>query len=468
MSDLVGTTLLDRYFLRQAVGSGGMADVYLAWDNKRAAKMAVKVLRRDLADNARFFQMFAKEAELLRKLEHPNIVRLYEFDKDGELAFIVMDWIDGSDLRRVIGERRRPFSLDEVAYILQPVCSALNYAHENGVYHCDVKPANILLHVDGRVLLTDFGVARLATERVGGGTPQYMAPEQFSSGKVTAQSDIYALGVTIYEMFTGGQVPFRGESSNSQGSSTRDRIAWEHMNLPLPPLHQYNPNISPAIEEFLATALHKDAQQRFPTTLVMMDAFEEARARSGREGGMAQTLISFIMPKVEPTLSKPSSPPPPSRPPSPPIGREPPSRSPKRLQTQLPSTTQQLKKLIENIRLPSPPKIPQFGSGVRSKEALTGPYLLGRTGDWAQQIIPITKSGLTLGRSAQNRLRLSEGSVSRIHASLIVTRKGVYIRDENSSLGTYVNGERIAGPTRLKHGDVIRIGYYQIFEFRER
>src|SRR5690606_4717807 len=122
-----------------------------------------------------------------RQLEHPNIVRLYEFDKEGDIAFIVMDWIEGTNLRQAIADHIRPFTPEEVMYILQPVCSALNFAHQNQVFHCDVKPGNILLHVDGRVLLTDFGVARLSTEKIGGGTPPYMAPEQFSGGVVTAQ-----------------------------------------------------------------------------------------------------------------------------------------------------------------------------------------------------------------------------------------------------------------------------------------
>src|SRR3972149_67516 len=166
MPELLDATLLDRYFLRKHVGSGGTADVYLAWDKLRSTKMAIKVLRRDLANNSRFFQMFAREAELLRKLEHPSIVRLYEFERDGENVFIVMDWIEGINLRQAIVNQKRPFTMEETLPILQPVCSALNYAHQNQVFHCDIKPANILLHADGKVFLTDFGVARLSTENV--------------------------------------------------------------------------------------------------------------------------------------------------------------------------------------------------------------------------------------------------------------------------------------------------------------
>src|SRR3972149_724015 len=210
MSDLVGQSLLQRYFLRQHVGAGGMADVYAAWDHLRSAKVAVKILRPDLASKPRFFRMFAKEAELLSDLTHPNIVRLYEFDQQDDIAFIVMDWVDGANLRQAIAQRRKPFSLVETAGLLQTITSALHYAHQKSVYHCDVKPANILLHEDGRVLLTDFGVARLAAEQGGAGTPPYMAPEQFLGERVDERTDIYALGVTVYEMLTGGQFPFLG------------------------------------------------------------------------------------------------------------------------------------------------------------------------------------------------------------------------------------------------------------------
>src|SRR3990172_6063898 len=115
MSNLVGQTLKKRYFLRASVGSGGMAEVYTAWDNKRSATMAVKVLRRDLALNPSFFQMFAKEAEFLRKLNHPSIVRIYEFDREGDIVFIVMDWVEGKNLRQTLEGHKGPLALAEVS-----------------------------------------------------------------------------------------------------------------------------------------------------------------------------------------------------------------------------------------------------------------------------------------------------------------------------------------------------------------
>jgi len=416
MAELDGATLLNRYFLREQIGSGGTADVYQAWDNLRSTRMAIKVLRRDLAISPHFFQMFAKEAELLRKLEHPSIVRLYEFEKDGDVFFIVMDWVDGSNLRQAISNRRKPYSLEETSNILQPVCSALNYAHQQKVLHCDIKPANILLHVDGRILLSDFGVAQLAHEQAGGGTPPYMAPEQFMNKSVDARTDIYALGVTLYEMLSGGELPYRGDSADSPGSTTRERIAWEHINLPLPPLCQFNPGLSGSIELVVQTAMSKEPAQRYATAMDFQKAFEHARIESGRRGSELHTIIHPLPPQPQP---------------SPP--------------------------------LPSPVRSP---SAVRRK----APHLVVRSGDLAGQIVPIPTSGLTIGRSSSARLHLREPSVSRNHSSIVVVRRGVYIRDEGSSLGTIVNGQRIPTgiPVLLRPGDVIQVGYYQVFEFREK
>jgi serine/threonine-protein kinase len=413
MSDLTGHSLLNRYFLRQQVGTGGMADVYLAWDNLRSAKMAVKVLRRDLVHNPRFFQMFTKEAELLRKLEHPNIVRLYEFDRQGDAAFIVLDWVDGTNLRQSISERGRPFDLEYTSRILQPLCSALGYAHQSQVFHCDVKPANVLLHVDGRVFLTDFGVARLAAEGAAGGTAPYMAPEQFSEGAVDGRTDIYALGVVLYELLTGGVLPFRGDTPASVGSTTRSRIGWEHVNQTPPPPRRFNPTIPPAVETVILTALSKRAEDRYPSALALREAFEHARARPSSQPGRPLTTGGSTI-SLQPTHAAEAEQP------------------------------------QQEIRI-------QVGK----------PHLFGLRGELAGRDVVIPPGGLTIGRGTANQLRLTERSVSRQHARIQRTRRGVYIRDLASGLGTYVNGRKIAGPTALRRGDRIQIGHQQEFEFHD-
>ena len=479
MKDLENKTLKRQYFLRRFVDSGGMADVYLAWDQLRATQMAVKVLRRDLASNERFYQMFAKEAQLLQSLNHPNIVRLYEFDRDQGVVFIVMDWIDGENVRRQILKQKGPLPLQEAARILDPVCRALNFAHQLGVYHCDVKPANILLQNDGKVVLTDFGVARHAAGSSWGGTPVYMAPEQFPelpyAGKVDARTDVYALGVTIYEMLSGGWVPYRGDGTNSQGQKTRERIAWELANLPFTPLSRFNPKIPATVEYVVQVALSKDPARRYASTLELNQAFQQALqsrgvtterktesgAKQKHQPAQAQASPDNAQPVQPPVMKAMTSPPPqagPAQIPMPPPGT--------------PATSFQTPEVTQKLNSPLPPVGPFHSPPPTNNSTPKGPYLFGRTGEWTGKTVEIPRSGLLIGRSSSNQVYVREPSVSRLHAAIIRQRfgRGVYIRDENSSLGVTVNGQRVQAATlvQLKSGDIIQIGYYQVFEYREK
>lgn len=466
MTHLVGKTLRERYFLRQRVGSGGTAEVYLAWDKLRSVRMAVKVLRQDLASNVHFFRRFAKEAELLRRLEHPHIVRLYEFERDETLGvtFLVMEWVDGEDLRRTLGKRKAPFSGEEALHFLYPVSSALHFAHQLGVYHCDVKPANILLHNDGRVLITDFGVARMAQDQEGGGTPPYMAPEQILGQPVDARTDVYALGVTLYELLSGGQLPFMGHSTESQGSTTKERITWEHLHLSPPPLRRINPAVSEAVEAVILTALQKTPQQRFPTVLALREAFERAVLQQilpdlpASDEAFGRKAVSEEATSLGGTMRfSPSSPP------------------LKQTKSSLPPTSKH-KTLMDVFKeVGRGFSRPVTSAGVqRQRESRNAEprvqqvYLIGRWGDWHGQTIFLPIGETTLGRGAQNQVRFSDRHVSRRHATIIRTRKGVYIRDEGSSVGTFVNEQRIAArvPVLLHSGDIIRLGFYQTLEFR--
>jgi serine/threonine-protein kinase len=415
MTDLTGKSLLDRYYLREQVGSGGMADVYQAWDNLRSTRLAVKVLRRDLVVNPRFLRLFTQEASLYRKLEHPNIVRVYDFEREGDLRFIIMDWVEGSSLSEAIQEHQKPFDLGTVSRILQPISSALQYAHQHQVYHCDVKPANILLHKDGKVLLTDFGVARLADSSSGGGTAPYMAPEQFNGGNIGAQTDVYSLGATLYVLLSGGKIPFQGDSQESRGSTTQERIAWEHVNLPLPPLRQYNSDLSTAVQRVVSTAMEKNPSRRYGSTMDLREAFEHARIQREHGKDTGSTVLESLP-----------------------------------------------KQLFKRPSQSSPPSQQQS----RWKKSGGQARLYCRSGQYAGQTFSISSQGFTIGRSRNNQLQIMEKSVSRNHAVLWVTPQGTYIRDENSSLGTFVNQRRIQQPYRLSPGDVIQIGYYEYFEYQ--
>jgi serine/threonine protein kinase len=427
MGLLKDTVLKNQYFLRELVGSGGMADVYLAWDKLRSAKMAVKVLRSDLAGNAKFYKAFEKEAHLLEELQHPYIVRLYEFDREKDIVFLVMAWVSGVDLKKRITNLNRPLSLPEISQVLQPICSALHFAHQKKAYHCDIKPSNILLHENGNdVFLADFGVARVAREQAGGGTLPYMAPEQFIHGSVGAQTDIYALGITVYEMLSGGVLPYRG-GTDSPGTTTRDRFAYEHNYLPMPSPLQFNPAIPQGIVTVIQKALNKNQEDRYSSALEFLHAFEQASANVQAVASAKEYQTRLEPPTVSISLTK--------------------SRG------GVPSTTGETAQ-----------------TGNVSPVKLSGPYLFVRSGEKAGQSIPILPhAGMTIGRGASCHLRFTERSVSRQHAVILVGKKGTYIRDDGSALGTFLNGNRIPAnvPMPLKHGDVVRIGYLQMLEFRK-
>ena len=252
MAELIGRIVSNRYRVDAFLGKGGMAEVYKVWDQTRSVYLAMKVLYPDLADDKIFIRRFQREAETLAKLQHPNIVRFYGLERDGDLVYILMDYVEGTTLRKEIFRAKKPFSPQRVLEIMQPICAALNFAHQSGFVHCDVKPANIMLHVNGDILLTDFGISRLTeavtVTMVGAGTPAYMAPEQARGEDPEPQTDIYALGVMLFEMLTGGERPFTGERANTTGS-TSEKIRWEQMQLPPPSLKQYNPAIDPDLEK---------------------------------------------------------------------------------------------------------------------------------------------------------------------------------------------------------------------------
>ena len=448
---LAGMTLVDRYFLRELVGSGGMADVYLAWDKLRSTKMAIKILRSDLAGDSNFFRNFAKEAELLRKLEHPNIVRVYEFEREDDIVFIVMDWVEGTNLRRALDLRgNRPYSLSEVSKIITPVTSALHYAHQMGVFHCDVKPANILLHKDGRVLISDFGVAQMINERVGGGTPPYMAPEQFLGQPIDSRTDIYALGVTVFELLSGGKLPFTGKSPNAKGTTTKERIGWEHINLPVPSLRELNPDIPEAIQTVIATALQKVSSSRFSSMVEFREAFEQASIHKQSKASQnirssGEALLVNDRSNSPPTSSKVKN-----------IRRTETTffiSSGAEKQSPAPETSQTNKLLL---KYPEP--------------STKGIFLFAQSGEFEGQLIPIPLGELTIGRGRQNFIKLADHTVSRRHITLLRTRKGVYIRDEGSTFGTYINGQRIVSGVAilLNTGDIIQIGNGQVFMFYSR
>ncbi len=256
---------LGAYALRQPLGQGGMARVYLATDVRLGRDVAVKVLDERLAAQAGFRERFLREARVAAALDHPHIVPLYDVG-DYPFLYLVMPYVTGGSVQHAL--KRAPMAPDEVVTYATQVADALGYAHRRGVVHRDVKPANMLIHGDGRVLLSDFGLAKIWVgtgvpaprhRRPDAGTPEYMAPEQVG-GQSDARSDLYALGVVVYLLLTG-RLPFTGPTSESV-------MAAQIGQQPLAP-GLLNPRISAPVEAVVLRALAKSPDDRFQSASEM-------------------------------------------------------------------------------------------------------------------------------------------------------------------------------------------------------
>ena len=277
MQDFLGKILLNRYRVDEFLGRGGMAEVYKVWDNQRMVYLAMKVLHQDMAEDKIFLRRFKREAQTLAKLEHPHIVRFHGLEQDGRTAFMLMEFVDGQSLRTEIFETKQALSPKRIREVMLAVSGALYYAHHNGMVHCDIKPANIMVDSHGEIRLADFGIARMTdaatTTMAGAGSPPYMAPEQIRGKSPVPQTDIYALGVVLFEMLTGGERPFTGEQAQIQGS-TKIKILWEHLKLKAPSPKKWNPSISPQLEALVLKSLAKNPENRFPDALAFLNALE--------------------------------------------------------------------------------------------------------------------------------------------------------------------------------------------------
>ena len=278
MYPIIGRKFKDRYRVEAPLGRGGMAEVYKVWDEQRSVFLALKLLREDLAQDPVFLRRFQREASSLAKLQHPHIVRFYGLEKDDLQVFLLMDYIEGTTLREQIARAGKGgLPLTRVREVLRDVCAALNYAHNQGLMHCDIKAGNILLEKGGKAYLSDFGIARMSDSAtatmVGVGTPAYMAPELIKGREPTPQTDIYALGVVLYEMLTGGERPFTGEGAAVTGTNA-EKVRWEQVNLPPVPPTKCNPDIPPELEAVVLRCLHKDLRRRYNTPLALLDAIQ--------------------------------------------------------------------------------------------------------------------------------------------------------------------------------------------------
>jgi serine/threonine protein kinase len=271
--------MLGPYRIINQVGRGGMATVYKAYQPSVDRYVAIKVLPSQLAESREFAARFQQEARIIAKLEHPHILPVFDYGESDGVAYFVMRYMDAGTLKEKMIEGR-PLPLHEIDRLFTQLADALSYAHSRGIVHRDLKPANVLIDAQGNVFLTDFGIAKLlesASPRLTQtdaimGTPAYISPEQAQGQTVDQRSDIYSLGIILYEMVTGS-VPFTAETPLA--------VLFKHISDPLPPPSLVKPDIRPAIEKVILKALAKDPRDRFATAAEFVAAWERAQQTVG-------------------------------------------------------------------------------------------------------------------------------------------------------------------------------------------
>ncbi len=297
MATLTGKTL-GKYQVAERLGRGGMAEVYKAYHPQLERYAAVKVLHGFLAEGEDFLARFHREAKAIAALRHPNIVQIYDIDIADDFYYMVMEFIDGGTLKDRLIQASGPLAIKEMAHIFREVASALDYAHRQGVLHRDIKPANVLLSGSGRVVLTDFGIARIVSDTqftVTGtlvGTPAYMSPEQGKGMSIASSSDIYSLGIILYEMVTG-KVPFDADTPLA--------VIHKHINEPLPSPRTIREDIPRVLEAVIVKALAKEPADRYQSAAEMIDAAENAFLDFAKVT-MAETMVEAPKRDAQPDL----------------------------------------------------------------------------------------------------------------------------------------------------------------------
>jgi len=262
----------ERYELGAMIGTGGMADVYLAQDVRLNRQVAIKILRSDLARDPSFVTRFNKEALSVAALNHPGIVSVYDSGKEdspsGAMPYIVMEYVEGKTLRELVNKGER-FALNRAVEITEGILIALQYSHKNGIIHRDIKPGNIMITDNGDVKVMDFGIARALADTGATmtstwniiGTAQYLSPEQATGTQADARSDLYSVGCLLYELLAG-RPPFTGD--------TPVAIAYQHVSAPLVPITEIQESLDPALNAFFSIALAKDANERYQSANAML------------------------------------------------------------------------------------------------------------------------------------------------------------------------------------------------------
>jgi len=293
---MIGTVLSGRYRLEAKLGSGGMSTVYLARDQTLDRPVAVKVMHREMSEQADQLERFRQEARAVAKLSHPNVVSVIDAGEDGGYPYIVFEYVEGETLKQRISRDGALEPQEAIAYAIE-IARGLSMAHARNMVHRDIKPQNILIDAEGRAKLTDFGISRqleqdgmTATGRVLG-TTDYVAPEQAMGHKVDPRTDIYSLGVVLYEMLVG-QVPFSADSQVG--------VAMKHVNEELPDVQRRRPEVSAAVALAVERSTAKNPSERYQHVGELIDDLETAleveAARAGSTTGEATSVLDAVPP----------------------------------------------------------------------------------------------------------------------------------------------------------------------------
>ncbi|MFJ7830030.1 Stk1 family PASTA domain-containing Ser/Thr kinase [Peribacillus sp. NPDC046944] len=264
---LIGRRINGRYKLIEMVGGGGMANVYLARDMILDRDVALKILRMDFNNDDEFIKRFNREAQSATSLAHPNIVSIYDVGEENDIYYIVMEYVDGFTLKQYI-QKYYPIPVEKALDIMKQITAAISHAHHNGIIHRDIKPQNILIDKEGTVKITDFGIAlalsatNITQTNAVLGSVHYLSPEQARGGMANKKSDIYSLGIVMFEILTG-RLPFSGESAVS--------IALKHLQSETPSPKRWNPDIPQSVENIILKATAKDSYYRYESVDSMED-----------------------------------------------------------------------------------------------------------------------------------------------------------------------------------------------------
>jgi tRNA A-37 threonylcarbamoyl transferase component Bud32 len=298
VSSQVGTLLNGRYRLDAQIGTGGMSTVYRAFDTVLERQVAIKLMHREIASDSDQLERFRREARAVAQLNHPHIVTVIDAGEDDNTPYIVFEYVEGETLKDRIRRYGRLPIQESIAYAIE-IARALGVAHERGIVHRDVKPQNVLVDEEGSAKVTDFGIARtldqegLTADGRVLGTTDYVSPEQALGHPVTGQSDLYSLGIVLFEMLTG-DVPFKGDNQVA--------VAMKHVREQLPDVQVRRPEVSNALAAVLEKATAKETEKRYPDDRALIADLEEVLAietqRSGQSTGEATAVLRTLSPSA--------------------------------------------------------------------------------------------------------------------------------------------------------------------------